>query len=537
MLTESHYIRGTSGLVKEFRLLDVFIFNVLGYGLGLVLAVTPTFLGNLYPSADIYLVLMVGVVLSISNGLTYGLFAAAMPRSGGDYVFIGRTLSPWLGFTANWGFTWSQLIGLGVFAGWASSDSLIPSLSTFGHIAGYPAIVDLAKSLSAPTPKLVIGTVLLLFVLLVSVLGFRVLRRMLLAIFVVAVAGTLAMYGSFLMVDHAEFVQRFNAFMAESTGMANAYQEILNLAQSKGLELEKPTSIWSAVAAIPIGYWVFIGFTYSAYVGGEIREPQRSQTWGILGALLFGFIVYMLVMGQYYSVVGRDLNNAVALLNAAGQSPLPAGTSMVFFAGICTDSLFVNLLMGLSSFLWFSTLLFIMAQISIRNIFAWSFDRLMPSWLTKVTRGRSAPWAASLVVVGLGEVFLILHCLQLTGIVNYISMYSLCFLICGVAAVVFPYRKRRMFDSSPSIVQKRVLGIPLISIVGAISVLLFSLVLYSALTNPGISGVSGYLPTLVTASVYAAGAIVYFSVPYVRRLFGFTDGVPPEVLFEELPPD
>ena len=43
------FVRQSSGLIREFRPADVFVFNTLGYALGLVLAVVPTFIAGLWP--------------------------------------------------------------------------------------------------------------------------------------------------------------------------------------------------------------------------------------------------------------------------------------------------------------------------------------------------------------------------------------------------------------------------------------------------------------------------------------------------------
>jgi APA family basic amino acid/polyamine antiporter len=162
------FVRQTSGLIKEFSPIDAFIFNTLAFALGLVLAITPTFLGGLYPNANIYVVLALGVVLTAFNGLVYGLFSAAMPRSGGDYVFTSRTLNPALGFAANWGFTWSQFLGLGVYAAWCVRDALSPALITMGYGIRSKALIDAGTTILKPLPMFVIGTLLLASVLFVS---------------------------------------------------------------------------------------------------------------------------------------------------------------------------------------------------------------------------------------------------------------------------------------------------------------------------------------------------------------------------------
>ena len=114
--TEGLFVRQSSGLVREFRPTDVFIFNTLGYALGLVIAVVPTFVAALWPEQNVLLIVTLGTILTVSNALMYGYLAGVMPRSGGDYVYLSRVVHPGAGFTANWGFTWSQFLGLGLYA-------------------------------------------------------------------------------------------------------------------------------------------------------------------------------------------------------------------------------------------------------------------------------------------------------------------------------------------------------------------------------------------------------------------------------------
>jgi amino acid transporter len=90
--------RGRSGYVRDFNTLDVFIFNVIGFSLGLALSTNPSFIGSFAPSANIIIVLALGAVLAFFNGLTYGWFGGIMPSTGGDYIFVGRSLSHRFGF-------------------------------------------------------------------------------------------------------------------------------------------------------------------------------------------------------------------------------------------------------------------------------------------------------------------------------------------------------------------------------------------------------------------------------------------------------
>ncbi|OFW01106.1 MAG: hypothetical protein A3G20_10115 [Acidobacteria bacterium RIFCSPLOWO2_12_FULL_59_11] len=527
------FVRQTSGLVKEFSAKDTFIFNTLGYALGLVLAITPTFLGGIHPNASIYVVLTLGTILTVFNGLVYGLFSAAMPRSGGDYVFIGRTLNPTLGFVANWGFTWSQLLGLGVYTAWCVRDALSPALTTLGYATSSQALVELGGTVGKPMPMFLIGTFLLATVLLVSLAGMKFMKRILNALFIVAVAGTGVMMVLFLLATREDFISAFNGFMAAHANLPNAYNAILQQAGANGLEIGQPTSFLAAVLALPVGYWAFIGFTYSAYVGGEVKEPQKAQSVGILGSLFFGYVVYMITMGAYYDVVGRDFNNAIAVVQGLKANPLPTSGSMSFFAGLLTQNVVVNLLISVSTFLWFYLLLFVMATICVRNIFAWSFDQIGPKGLALVTQRGGAPWVATFVIVVIAESFMALQAFVGIAFMNYIAIFSVCFLIAGVAAVVFPYRRPELFQQAPPFVRRRIFGFPLISIAGVGNTILFVLVLYSALTNPGVSGVQGHLPTWILLGIYGAGFIVYA----VAKGYRAKQGINLDLLYQEIPPE
>ena len=77
------FARKSSGLIREFGVFDTLAFNVIGYALGLVLAVTPFFAGWGFPGANIFLILIVGTGFALFNGMVYSRLAGAMPRSGG----------------------------------------------------------------------------------------------------------------------------------------------------------------------------------------------------------------------------------------------------------------------------------------------------------------------------------------------------------------------------------------------------------------------------------------------------------------------
>src|SRR5688572_10615789 len=130
--------RERSGYTRDFKALDVLVFNVVGFSLGLALSTNPPFIGAFSPGAVLGWVILSGALLALANGLVYGWFAGVMPATGGDYVFVSRTLHPALGFLANWGFTACQLYGLAINLGWIVTVGLAPALQALGMVTDSP---------------------------------------------------------------------------------------------------------------------------------------------------------------------------------------------------------------------------------------------------------------------------------------------------------------------------------------------------------------------------------------------------------------
>ncbi len=527
----AHFARTSSGLRREFRALDVFIFNILAYAIGVSLIITPPLLGGLYPQANLWIVLSLGLLLAICNGLTYGLFSAIMPRSGGDYVFISRSLHPWVGFTASFGFVVSQVLGIGLYTSLFLRDAVGTSAAALSLQTGMD-LKSFAAALATPGWNIAGGLVVLAIVYGVTVRGMSFLRRFLDTLFWIAMASTVMMGVLVLRTDHAEFVSRFNAFMIQNAGIQNAYNMILHDAAASGFVLGRGWTWTASVLALPIAYLAFAGFTYSVYVGGEVRSPERSQVRGILGSLLVGSVVYFIVLGRYYAIAGQDFINALALLNAQGKSPVPLGGSLLLQATMLTDDTPLQFLICIGFALWFFLLLFVMTQACVRVVFAWAMDRLAPFALTKVTVKAAAPSVATAVTLAVSAVGLILNALGLLTFLNYIALFSVCFLIGGIAAVVFPSRNRRLFERAPASARAMIFGrVSVLRAAGVGNTILFTIVLLSALLHPGISGVSGWKPWLFLAVVYSAG-FIWYRVATTR-----SDAVDPRILYEELPPD
>jgi amino acid transporter len=529
-MAEPLFARTTSGLVRAFGAWDVFVFNVLGYSLGLVLTVTPVFLEQQRLGVSIHFVLLVGLAASLVSGLTYACLSASMPRTGGDYVFISRALGVGTGFIANWGFTCSQVFGIGVYTYWCVTTVMSPGLFLVADASDSHRLLEIAKLLAGPSvATTVIGILLFAIVILVSLLGLRGIKWILNWLFLLAVAGLIVLGYVLFSTTHDTALRSFEQFTSRCGGAVDILQQIPPITQETAGDSR--SLLFRVYETLPLGYWIFLGFTYSVYVGGEIRRAKTSQIIGITGSILFGFAVYWLLLSRYYEVFGTEFIRGLSIIGIDAPAKLPAGNGVMAIGGALTQSVIARTILALSFFLWYFLLLIIMMQICIRNLFAWAMDRIISPKITAVTSRNAAPWVASLIVgVAALSVFLI-HAWRQTAFVNYIALFSVCNLIAGLAAVTIAFRRTDLLERSPEFFRSRILRIPVLAYFGAANAIMFALILMAALTQPDFSGVTpGATPTVVVIVAYSIAAGWYS----LRKRRGALDT---RVLSYTLPPE
>src|SRR5262249_3177458 len=106
------YVRQATGLVRELSLRDNALLAA-GYisvflGFSYITLVPSTFVG-----ANIALAFLITGALMVPHFIVYGLLSSAMPRSGGDYLFLSRIVHPSAGFVVNGIISLVFIAGLG----------------------------------------------------------------------------------------------------------------------------------------------------------------------------------------------------------------------------------------------------------------------------------------------------------------------------------------------------------------------------------------------------------------------------------------
>ncbi|MGC2288489.1 MAG: amino acid permease [Thermoplasmata archaeon] len=525
----SLYVRQTSGLVRTVGPRTALFANLVGMGI-IVNYFWIVFASAGYPNANLVTTVGIGVLINLGVGYVYWMLASTMPRSGGDYVFLGRIFHPSIGLGTNLLFTVVFITWAGYFAYYTAIFGIPTTLAAYSVAGGGTAALTMAGTLSSSlSDQFLVGLFVLLLVVLVSLLPTKWIFRTVVGIFVLSGIIFIIMLGLLLTTSQATFAADWNTL---NTG-AYSYQSLAS--SENGL-----TGITFTGTFLGIVYTMlsFIGYANSSYYGGEIRgNPTRTQGLAIFGAPL---IFAALIAGLYaatYATFGRNFLIGVSVTFVTPGNTLTAIPSPLFLVSYLLhgDPVLAGFLaFGLIlTFFGFSLVYFI---IPTRNLFSWSFDRILPTAFATVNRN-GVPWVAvialavaSLIVVYVGVYTTLLSYLSYSNFGFWLAVGLVC-----LGGALFPFLRPQMFQSAPRIVRARIGRVPVITIVGIASWISAWFVSYAASTASYVepSGAYSYAYLVFLPIVFVIGVVLY----WVSRAIQMSRGVPMDLINKELPPE
>ena len=528
--TEGLYTRKSSGLVREMGIRDAFqinagfinyVFPLVAIGIAL----------PLYVGANLTWTLLIAALAFVPLALVYAQLGTTMPRSGGDYVFLGRIFHPAVGAAA--GF--ALLVFLVNNAGNAAQQTIyvLPfSLRAIGQALSWSAPIHAANHLTGKSADFWTGlTVMLIGAGLAAAAQHRA-GRVIMWMFILGGIGILALIFSSLLTSTATFQHRFNV----QSHNAAAYSQVISAAKAQGLHLGYS---WSAtLSMLPFAALIYLGNTFSVYPAAEIKRPGRTLPITMIAALLVCVVVSLLLWWGLRHLTGIAFLQSGTWLSANGATT----ASKITGVGLDPFSLtLVGTASPVAAFLSSFVLLFYVINpwvnmlLISRVLFALSFDRLLPNFITRVSRRNNSPMTAVAVALGLCTIFLwaAIYTGVASALRNVILIFTTLFLLSSIAATLLPYLKRDLYDASPKLFGGTWWGLPAITVIGAVSTVCFAVLDYFAATLTAIS--SGYNTTSVTVLLVSAfgGLIFYFvSRAYLRR-----QGIDLGHALRELPPE
>jgi basic amino acid/polyamine antiporter, APA family len=524
----SLYTRHATGLVRDISTLSAVALNVSFMGIAYV-ALAGTSIPFGFPGANPFWVALICGAVTVFPILLYGLFLTAMPRTGGDYIYVSRTLHPWLGLAANFNLTSWYLVNTAFLAFLVPVLGVSSAFLTIGVTTDSPTLTRWATDVTTKNWAFGIGAFVLILVFLSVSIRMQQTLSLMKVIFVaslvcvVAAIVLLAIHGR---SDFEASVARFGASYKGVLGDAHK----AGYAGYHGFDLK---NTWFALPAI------FTAFGYAivtAYTGGEVRSARVSGLRGMLYSLAIAVFFAAIMFGLAARTFGNDFLGSATFLSTNGDEayPFDVPSFFFFFVSMLTDSTVVIALIGISFVIATAATLPPSFLAATRSMFAWSFDRLIPAKISAVNERTRSPLVANTIVLGvaLGYLAFIAYgpSYFTTVLFTTIAGQLLTFMVVAIAGVAFPYRRRLLYEASP--IRRSIGGIPLIAAVGAIAFAVYAFMFYSLMTTDALGANSDTGKWAMLCIGLISLAIYPISYLINRRR-----GVDLGLTFRELPPE
>lgn len=564
--TPKLFVRQSSGLVRNVSVTNALFFNVAAFvGGGLTLyplfySLAPPMWKTAIFSGYGWAAIIAGL-FCILLALIFASLTSVMPRSGGDYVFTSRILSPALGWMESWTLVIASVLIIAfevplVLRNIQITARIIGIGAGGSFFTGANSWFTNASGSITGLPGFIAGLVVLLGIGAVAVLPTRTFHRVVTALagFGVTCFAAMFLFGLIFTSKHS-----FNANLPHYDGGVTASQ-IAAAGEKAGVVTNSGQSLSSLVTgAFPLVasllLFQYIGFQYSAYIAGEVRgNVRRGVMIALLGALGIGVLansVYVDAISSHFDF-NTQVSWGASYWGYFAHPALPLGqpNSLPLLATIANSGLWpLWALISLGGALFPFLLCPVYINFISRMQLAWSLDRQVPEWFGEVSERLRAPVNAAIATLLLALFFLLLqsfpilptflangnHKLNLAGTAWFsIAMALLSWCLPGVNALLVKVRRPDLVRNAPF--RRALPWLGLGWLIFPVWIYIFAVV--KPIVN-GVQGTSGGLTYLENQGIIDAGIfyLIGLVIYLIMRSRSRAAGVDSKMLFTELPPD
>lgn len=534
------FLRNSTGLVREASAFDAMVFNaVFSAPVGATLAWGVFFALSAFPGADLITATIVSFVINIPVIIMMALMASSMPRTGGDYVWVSRILSPPAATVSNFGAAFSAMIGSTFWARYFSVFALGPVLVSFGVIFKNPGLI--AWGTRFETDKLWVyagGALMVVLMTAVLIAGTKRTMRTQNTFWIIASVGTFIAFVVLLFGHPASFQAHFNALEHRFGVSGNAYQKVIAAEKGVIAPHAEPGNMTATLPTIFVIMTFMMWNWWSVYLAGELKSASNRNrqmkimftalTWDVVFIIVGVLLIFKISSYSFMAAVATTPNKAYVI---------PTGPFYQFLASITYNSNTLTVIIVGSFLFWSLPAMVGNSFMPVRTAFAWAFDRVLPTKLADVNERTHTPIPAILTVMGLIACMLVWS-VWTTSFAEWLALGVLAGVVCVwivcVAAFVFPDRRPDLYRASPA--NMTWFGIPVLKIVSPLSFAVMAFLVADCLAFPPLiietTSHWWYVPGFM-AAVAAFGLAVYYISRAVRR----RQGVNLDLVYRELPPE
>lgn len=524
------FLRKASGLIRTASGTDTFIYNLglvsVGLGVASILFYGPAY----YPGGDlVWSCLLAGVCMAM---IAFGFitWTITLPRSGGIYVFGSRILPPGLALTMSLVEITAWLFYCAIAAYWIILLGLSPALTFIGYLSGNDAWVAAGAWVVEPWPLFLIGSGILVLSGIILSAGMKFYLMTQRIIFTSALVGSVILIVVLATGSNADFIVSFNQLMGPILEVDEPYQAIIASGKENGWGWDGTTD-WEQTWLV--SNWPFlplVGAAFSIAIGGEVKSVERSQTYGMLGAVCGATLLWVITISLATSVFGYEFLGTAAynLLEGVGVQTDP---TITLLAGVLTGSPLVCILVSLGFMFWMWMWIPGMHTFGVRAIVAWSFDRVAPEPWARISPTRHTPVVAIIFTMFVNILFMALFVFTefFSAIVILIEAAVLAWSVVLGAGIFFPYMRPQIYEKSP-IATKNILGLPMMTVACALGFAASQFYFWTLWSDPVAAGHDPQ-QLMIVAGVFIIGFAFYFVMKQIRK----SQGVDVTLAFKEIP--
>lgn len=517
------FTRQASGLVREVSAWNTLAFNVMDGNIGVGLVWVLLLGAGLYPGANLYLSVVIAYLGILPLNILYTRLSAIYARSGGDYTYMTRILTPSVGFAVNFAAMIYFTMFVGVGGLYTVEYGLAPLLRVWAARTQSAALTQASAWLSGTTGTLLVSLVILTaFAALMIVGGRRSFFRVQSLTFVVGMVALAAIVVIGLLTTRTAALAHIDATL-KNVGAG----PLTPLASGAGARFS-----WSATVHAAIWPWIiYLGCYFSVFIGGEVKRPLRTQAIGILGSTTWALLWMLLVTWAMLHLFGQTL--FANLIAAPAQLGLGATPTFAELTALSLPSTALAVLLLAAFTVWGFAWVGPTAMCASRCVFAWSMDGLAPAWLRGVHRRWHSPHHALYVIFGLSAFWTVLLVYGKLLLLSGMSIMVIEWLAVALCGILLPRVEAPLWQMSPG--RGRRLGLPTITWWGLLTIPPVLAVGWLNLTdvNSGTS-LTGQPDALITwLAILAGGFVAYFVAVTLQRSRGVDVGL----AFVALPPE
>ena len=522
----SLFARKATGLVKGWAVRDAFIyafFSINLVTLGFFIFTFAVFI----PDGSLFWAVILSGGYLLLQAVTYASLVAAMPRAGGDYIWISRTLGGGIGFVlaaCGWWFILWHWVP--IYANILQVEVILPLSTIVGWDDGVTFFSEEKGVFWASMITAILASILV-------AVGVRTYARIQKFCFYGGLIGLAFMFVLLLVNSKTDFISALNTEGADVLGAKGGDLYATTLDKG-GLGTSTADSVGTfgplsgIFLLIPFILFFNLWSNWGATLYGEVRGASdfRKNIAAMGGALVATTILAGISFLLFAKTFGWDFYNAANSAYLAGFFPYPAQLASFLMDGAFWQFLLIGL-MSLWFFGWVGTVFLS----STRVVFATAFDRVLPEGAAKVSKSGVPYIALALMLIPSIPIawFYAFNEDFVDWTLAATMVIAITFAGSAIGAAILPWRKPEIYNASP-IAKYRVLGVPLITVTAVGFLALLAFCLYKWLFDD-VYALNDSGSLIYMGSLYVVAFLIYA----VSRLWRKRQGIDMAMVHKEIP--